>query len=231
MKSQSSVAKQTWLAWYGLLRALWLCAALLPLLANGCSEQEQRAVETEIARAGQTVVVAAQTQSVPLQTQAAQSAGTAAAQGVEAVQTQASLVQQTAVAAAATQAAIFQQTAVASVKTRLPNGGNYQRQFPNITAKDKYLVGAYFYPWYGPGQKHWEQGYAEQPLLGEYDSANLDVINRQIDWATGHGVDFFAASFWGPNSREDLMLRDALLASPLANDIRFAIFYETRAPP
>ncbi len=90
-----------------------------------------------------------------------------------------------------------------------------------------YLVGAYFYPWYGPGSRHWQDGYAGHPALGEYDSSDPAVIAQQIDWAAGSGVDFFAFSWWGPGSPEDRALHDAFLGSPRAAAMRFAILYET----
>ena len=119
-------------------------------------------------------------------------------------------------------------TVVAPTATPSPAAPEpYQRRFPSTAGDDGYLVGAYFYPWYGPGRGHWQDGYAGQPVLGEYDSTDPTVINQQIDWATGHGIDFFAVSWWGPGSREDTILRQHLLQSQLAPDIRFAVLYES----
>ncbi|HEX5416454.1 MAG TPA: hypothetical protein VFZ25_12365, partial [Chloroflexota bacterium] len=103
----------------------------------------------------------------------------------------------------------------------------YTRQFPNRAAGDDYLVGAFYYPWYGPARDKWQDGYAQVPALGEYDSADPKIIDQQIDLATGHGVDFFLVSWWGPDSREDQILRTSFLASPLIGDITFAINYES----
>lgn len=106
-------------------------------------------------------------------------------------------------------------------------GPTYQRQFPDRAAGDKYLVGAFYYPWYGPGRYKWQDGYVQKPALGEYDSADPKVIDRQIDLATGHGVDFFLVSWWGPGSAPDQTLQTAFLKSPLIGDIKFAINYES----
>ena len=172
---------------------------LSPFVA--CTDSQQRQVQTEVAKAGQTSIAAAKTQAVPLQTEA-----------VKAGQTVIANAQQTAAAAAATQ--------IAGI-------GKYQRKFPNSAGNDKYLIGAYFYTWYGSGRNKWETGYALEPALGEYDSSDANVINQQIDWATGHGIDFFAVSYWGPDSRENTILRNDFLNSQLINDIRFAILYES----
>ncbi len=102
----------------------------------------------------------------------------------------------------------------------------YIRQYEDIAGQDSLLVGAYYYPWYGE-ERHWEEGYKGTPLLGEYDSRSPVVISRHIDWATGHGIDFFMVSWWGPRSYEDETLKSYLLKNPLAGSMRFAILYET----
>ena len=88
------------------------------------------------------------------------------------------------------------------------------------------LVGAYWYPWYGADGRHWREGYRGTPLLGEYDSADLDVIRRQVAWAFDYGVDFFAASWWGRDSFEDTVTKGAFLQVLEGQPFRFAILYE-----
>ncbi len=113
------------------------------------------------------------------------------------------------------------------VDASVPSSVPYAREFPNVAADDAYLVGAYWYPWYGADGRHWNEGYRDTPLLGTYDSADPTVINRQIDWATGHGVDFFVASWWGRDSFEDAVIHGAFTSAELRDDIRFAILYES----
>jgi hypothetical protein len=71
----------------------------------------------------------------------------------------------------------------------------------------------------------------ETSLLGEYDSQDPVVINKHIDWATGHGVDAFAVS-WGfdayPDGYAHTVLKRVFLNSNLIGDIKFAILYETK---
>lgn len=106
-------------------------------------------------------------------------------------------------------------------------GRTYARQFPNRAVGDNYLVGAFFYPWYGPARHKWQDGYVHLPAFGEYSSDDQRIIDQQIDLATGHGIDFFLVSWWGPDSHEDQTLRTSFLTSPLIGDIKFAINYES----
>ena len=102
----------------------------------------------------------------------------------------------------------------------------YIRQYENVAKQDNILVGAYYYPWYSPS-KHWQEGHMNTPLLGLYDSRDPIVISKHIDWATGHGIDFFIISWWGPGSFEDLTIKEHFLKNPLIPNIKFAILYES----
>ncbi len=105
----------------------------------------------------------------------------------------------------------------------------YKRQFENIAPKDNITIAAFYYQWYGspPGRLHWNEGYKGVPILGEYDSADLDIVNKHIDWATGHGIDAFNFTWWGPGHYTDNNLKK-LLAADLIKDIKFFVVYETR---
>jgi len=134
-----------------------------------------------------------------------------------------------AASAAATATPTFVSTAAPSATvtpTSTPTS-TYPRQFPPIARNDSYLIGAYYYPWYGSNRRHWQGGYTGTPLLGEYDSASQEVINQHIDWASGHGIDFFALSWWGPDSPENAVIQNAFVKSDLIGDMRFAILYES----
>jgi len=89
------------------------------------------------------------------------------------------------------------------------------------------LIGAYWYPWFGLGRQHWQEGYIGEPVLGEYDSADLDVIRQQITWASDHDIDLFVASWWGQGSKEDVILSTKLPGAIESTDFQFAILYET----
>ncbi|MEM4969698.1 MAG: glycoside hydrolase family 99-like domain-containing protein [Sulfolobales archaeon] len=101
----------------------------------------------------------------------------------------------------------------------------YIRQYENVAKLDNILVIVHYYPWYSTS-RHWNEGYKGNPLLGNYDSQDPIVISKHIDWATGHGIDAFLISWWGPYSFEDLTLRK-ILENPLADNIRIGILYES----
>jgi len=107
----------------------------------------------------------------------------------------------------------------------------YIRQFENVAKTDDILVGAYYYPWYGPGKVHWKEGYKGKPLLGEYYSGDEIIINKHIDWMTGYGIDFILPSWWGPQyegykGEPDRNFKN-FLRSPLIKDIKFGMNYES----
>lgn len=118
----------------------------------------------------------------------------------------------------------------------VPEFGNpipCQRRFPNFARENLWMVGAYYYPWYGPDDRHWKDDKERiNPFLGlgfaeEYNSQDQSVICRQIDLATGHGIDFFAVSWWGKGSFEDNTLKNYFIKSPLIGEISFALLYES----
>lgn len=89
------------------------------------------------------------------------------------------------------------------------------------------LVGAYWYPWYGADGRHWREGYRGTPLLGEYDSGDVDVIDQHVAWATEYGVDFFVSSWWGRGAFSDDVMHLSVPESSKAQDFQFAILYES----
>ena len=192
---------------------------ILFLVILACSSSEQGQIQTQVASVGKTALAEG---GEIARTQAAQLKKTA----VTIAETQADILKKTALSLAETQVDNLKETASAALGTQLAGGG-YERQFPNTSKDDNYLVGAYYYPWYGPGRNHWEDGYAGHPTLGEYDSGARNILNQQIDWAAGHGIDFFAVSWWGPGSREDSVLKDHFLKSPLIQEFQFVILYES----
>lgn len=95
-------------------------------------------------------------------------------------------------------------------------------------------VGAYYYPWFGPNGQQWNRGFVrseldppEQPLLGEYDSRDPAVIAQHYAWAQAYGVDVFFASWAGPGSYDDTVIRDDLFPSPARGPTQISILYES----
>jgi hypothetical protein len=104
----------------------------------------------------------------------------------------------------------------------------YVREFENISDEDDVLVGALYYPML---QRFWHEAIGATddttangtPLLGLYDSSDPMVICKHIDWATGHGIDFFWISYEGYGSE----VIPSITQNPLIGDVRFAMVYET----
>ena len=97
-------------------------------------------------------------------------------------------------------------------------------------------IGAYYYPWYGSGGRHWQDGYLRRnlsvrqlPSLGEYDSRNATTVRSQLQWAQQYGIDLFICSWWGAGGYEDVTIKDHLMTSTAIGATKIAIFYESLA--
>lgn len=90
------------------------------------------------------------------------------------------------------------------------------------------LIEAHYYPWYGPHGStpdNWLKLVPGEPVLGEYDSTNEDVINKHIKWALEHGINWFSIS-WRPRKPREQILNDHFLEAELATEINYSVIYE-----
>lgn len=106
-------------------------------------------------------------------------------------------------------------------------------------------VGAYYYPWFkkdaGPEgldwmnqrQNTWRENVmrfklkpSQKPLLGCYDSEDPEVIGGHIEQSVRGGVDFWAVSWWGPETPTDQAFREAILTHPQSDKLEYAVLYE-----
>jgi glycoprotein endo-alpha-1,2-mannosidase len=97
-------------------------------------------------------------------------------------------------------------------------------------------VGAYYYPWYGPnaGGHHYQHVMrmhttpgTQPPLLGTYNSRDPNVIASHIDQSHVGNISMWSMSWWGPNSYEDVTIRNNILTHPRARELSYTIHYET----
>jgi glycoprotein endo-alpha-1,2-mannosidase len=99
-------------------------------------------------------------------------------------------------------------------------------------------VGVYYYPWYrgaGPDRprSQWSRvlrrhlAVPQEPKCGLYDSADPAVIGEHISQSLRGGVDFWAVSWWGPDSPTDGVFRDSILTHPDAGKLKYAVLYES----
>lgn len=92
-----------------------------------------------------------------------------------------------------------------------------------------YLVGAI----YLPQRAHTFQSQSlraklvppQSPLLGAYDTANLEVVEAQIGWAANHGVDFFVLPFRADEDGEPDLRLQLFPHAPNIDDIQFCLSY------
>jgi hypothetical protein len=93
-------------------------------------------------------------------------------------------------------------------------------------------VGAHYYPWYGEPIHdfrggEWSLESPSTPVLGNYNSADPEVIEQHIDWCRRAGISWLNVSWWGPSSSHDHRLQDDILAHPRADELQWSILYET----
>ena len=67
----------------------------------------------------------------------------------------------------------------------------------------------------------------QQPLAGLYRSNDPKVIAEHLAQSRRAALDFWAVSWWGPNSATDRTLREAILEHPDAIALRYAVLYES----
>jgi len=112
----------------------------------------------------------------------------------------------------------------------------YVREFENIAGKDKILVGAHYMPFLAEGTwaADWNTSNGT-PLLGTYDSGWELAVSKHIDWATGHGIDFFTLDWYGTESITSPYFNwssvnvRAFTENPLVDDIQFMIMFDSSA--
>jgi hypothetical protein len=116
-----------------------------------------------------------------------------------------------------------------STSTSTGGGAGYQRQFPNIAHSDNISIGAHYEPFFTANtwKTHWNPSNGT-PLLGQYTSDDELVFSKHVDWATGHGIDFFSFDWFGPQSVNyvDKNVK-SYLENPLIRDVQFIIMFDS----
>jgi len=104
-----------------------------------------------------------------------------------------------------------------------------------ITPAHAGLIGAYYYPWHGdfPGGHGFDDTLRhhlvppQAPAIGTYSNRDAATIAAHIDQSHRGKIDFWAVSWWGPSSAEDVTFREHILKSPRASELKYAIHYES----
>ena len=81
-------------------------------------------------------------------------------------------------------------------------------------------IGAYYYPWY---TGNWERDHSntvDTPVLGKYNSSDVNVIRQHLSWFKELKIDFLIISWWGTDSLSDIntkILFDEVKKNPVVN--------------
>jgi hypothetical protein len=94
-------------------------------------------------------------------------------------------------------------------------------------AEGERLVLAFYYAWYD--RKTWQSGKVPDVPLAPYASANPDVMARQIDQASGAGIDAFVLNWWGKGNQTEKNLK-ALLDIAAGKGFRVAVDFDINSP-
>jgi glycoprotein endo-alpha-1,2-mannosidase len=103
----------------------------------------------------------------------------------------------------------------------------------DYTANSDYLVGVYYYPWHGDNF-HNGDGYLRkqltpqhQPVLGEYNDSDPNVIAQHMKWFRQANIGLLVISWWGPNRLEDTNTKDVIMEHEDVGNLKIALHYET----
>ncbi|MFB6234683.1 MAG: hypothetical protein ABEH81_09240, partial [Halopenitus sp.] len=97
---------------------------------------------------------------------------------------------------------------------------------PTTKVDENRLIGTHYYCWWGSGW-HWDSGYDGEPLLGEYNSRDPEVIQQHFDWLREAGINWLSLSWWGRNSWSGETIEDHLLEADGIEDFNVSILYES----
>jgi hypothetical protein len=97
------------------------------------------------------------------------------------------------------------------------------------------LVGAYYYPWYGTfagghgftDTLRYRLSPQQSPAIGYYNERTASTVSAHIDQSHRGNISYWAVSWWGPNSAEDITLRNYILPHPRAAEMKYSIMYES----
>ncbi|MBI2571015.1 MAG: glycoside hydrolase family 99-like domain-containing protein [Candidatus Schekmanbacteria bacterium] len=92
-------------------------------------------------------------------------------------------------------------------------------------------AGVFYYTWYAPivHPGHWWQGYANNPKLGEYSSADpaiAELHNGILDMGDGPTKNILLIEWWGSDTPAGKWLEEGWLLAPSSQKLQFAVVYD-----
>lgn len=79
-------------------------------------------------------------------------------------------------------------------------------------------VGAYYYPWYTGNWTKDHSNCVDTPVLEHYNSSNVTIIQKHLDWLEELRIDFLIVSWWGidsPSENNIKILYSEVAAKPV----------------
>lgn len=98
----------------------------------------------------------------------------------------------------------------------------YVREFEKFAAKDV-TVGVQYGTWWTYGAWRRSYPFSVTPILGNYDSRDMFVVNKQIDMLTGFGGNAFLSFLNDARSDSNTL---SLFESPLIDDVSIGLVYD-----
>lgn len=97
---------------------------------------------------------------------------------------------------------------------------------PTTKVDEDRLIGTHYYSWWGSGW-HWNSGYDGEPVLGEYNSRDPEVIQQHFDWLRDAGINWISLSWFGKDSWSGETIENHLLEADGIEDFKVSILYES----
>lgn len=104
-----------------------------------------------------------------------------------------------------------------------------------ILQEDELIVGAYYYTWFP--HNFYSYGYLRKyidppqiPVLGQYKSDDPAVAEQHIEWASTHGINFFAIDWWSSRPAQQASIINGFMKAKNLDQIKFCMVYESWSP-
>ena len=102
----------------------------------------------------------------------------------------------------------------------------------STTLPENLIVGAYYYPWYGPnfhGSRFLRDDLIpkQAPTLGKYNDSDPAVIGQHLKWSRQANIGLWATSWWGAGFFEDKTTLEVILPHKDLGSHKIAVMYET----
>ena len=99
--------------------------------------------------------------------------------------------------------------------------------YPDILPPSNITVGVFYYPWSYTGKGTLREQLGEEPTLGYYDASDQQTVTQHLAWSRLANIRMWAVSWKGPDSEEDITVKNSIFAYPMLGKHKIALLYET----